>query len=675
MPNYLGQGDINGVPVWRFGLDDGSEFPVDDPMMAMEMGAPVNEPMALAPAANALPDMRTATVDMNNPNLQVTGAPPGPETAQDFQPLTPQAEARIKAEEEAKRREAAAKWSPDQVAVAGSATAPMTPNEQARYNVEADAARRTGVTEGTPDPELAQPVNAPAQPGADTSQAYSADPKSPYYLPPPSRYKRVASQKEGWRDTTRSVKGNPELQSELMATEDQLALQRLDTQRQKFATESAILETRRAEEAQKALDYEKKIEDTQTEVAIRRRFRDEQMKPIEEEEQKIAGMTVDHSRYFREDPGAALFAALMIGLGQFGASLNGGPNAAKQIIDQYIDADVANQKEEIAAARLKNEKANNALQRIMDEGGDPKFAEEKLKAYQQAYSASLMSQKDMQELAQRMGVNSMEVGNAIMADYVDRKAKMGELASVEANQKWQNAVRGGLVEKSYKEYIGEVSAWAAGEQQLGELDGTRLSPQERLFKAQQEAKDKEEQKGTPVNQRREKFGAALQGAGIPKMRSAIKGVREAVLSATDEDGDISGVSGLDAIIKRGSFLEYLMSDEGRAVRRQFDNLKDVVLRDRTGAAAAAAEKAGLGYVVEGDLSFLTSYKDLDTGLKIFERELNEQELGLAATYGPDARKAYYENLGEVPLGTEVEGFQITPADVGPAAKHVSEVKK
>ncbi|MCL2724776.1 MAG: hypothetical protein FWD69_10105 [Polyangiaceae bacterium] len=88
-----------------------------------------------------------------------------------------------------------------------------------------------------------------------------------------------------------------------------------------------------------------------------------------------ANAKIDPNAYWKEQGGAAkVLAALAIGLGQFGASLTGGQNAALSIVNRAVDANIDAQKANIAKARNAYDLRTNLYAQNLAAFGDPERA-------------------------------------------------------------------------------------------------------------------------------------------------------------------------------------------------------------------------------------------------------------------------------------------------------------
>ncbi|AKU96998.1 hypothetical protein AKJ09_03662 [Labilithrix luteola] len=116
--------------------------------------------------------------------------------------------------------------------------------------------------------------------------------------------------------------------------------------------------------------------------AVRNRIAQERQAYVERERSKFdrlaadASRDVDENAYWKERGGtlAQIIGAIAVGIGQFGASLTGGKNAALEVIQSGIDRNIDAQKANIAKARSAYELRSNLYARNLESIGDPERA-------------------------------------------------------------------------------------------------------------------------------------------------------------------------------------------------------------------------------------------------------------------------------------------------------------
>jgi hypothetical protein len=93
----------------------------------------------------------------------------------------------------------------------------------------------------------------------------------------------------------------------------------------------------------------------------------------------------DADRYFKRNTGARVLGAIAVALGEFGRALTGSnTNIAKEILDDAINRDILEQKEEYARARDSLGDARNAYADLIAVHGSPQRAEEELRLRMEA---------------------------------------------------------------------------------------------------------------------------------------------------------------------------------------------------------------------------------------------------------------------------------------------------
>ncbi len=114
-----------------------------------------------------------------------------------------------------------------------------------------------------------------------------------------------------------------------------------------------------------------------SEQALReaQRIENERKQYIAKEHDKLASLSAEASKQIdpeiaRGPVGAQIFSALAIGMGQFGASMNGGTNAALQIVNANIDRNIAAQEKNIANAGKAHEREQNLYHQNLEAFGD-----------------------------------------------------------------------------------------------------------------------------------------------------------------------------------------------------------------------------------------------------------------------------------------------------------------
>ena len=100
----------------------------------------------------------------------------------------------------------------------------------------------------------------------------------------------------------------------------------------------------------------------------------ESRKAIDTANKMVTNFEIDPRRFYKESYNA-FGSAIAVALGQFGASLTGGPNTAFQIIDRAVSRDIAAQREQLNNLKFGVQQKVNAYTRLMDAFGDERVVE------------------------------------------------------------------------------------------------------------------------------------------------------------------------------------------------------------------------------------------------------------------------------------------------------------
>lgn len=344
--------------------------------------------------------------------------------------------------------------------------------------------------------------------------------------------------------------------------------------------------------------YAKAHEDaTRQSVADQRRIENQRRSYIEQEHQKLETLAVAAREKVNPEAaqggaGAQIFAALAVGLGQFGASLSGGPNAALQIVNANIDRRIAAQQANIANAGRTLDREQSLYRQNLEAFGDRE-------------RATLATKMQMLDQAKAMADQQ----------YAASKGVMNE-AQYHSTIEGLNNSKAAAADRFAAATSDQVSSSTHDAYQRGGIIGGASTHEAKV-----------DAKG---------YSEALEKANIPKSLAGLQDVDQRLDALGD--GDIAGVGTL-----KNHVPALLLSKEGVANRQAVAHIKNALRKDVAGASLTPGEKAELDKDLEGagDAASLRNF------VQSYRRSLSTQQKSIAAGFSPEGRNLYHQRGGSV----------------------------
>lgn len=537
--NYNGQERVGALDVWSFTDETGNPFRTDDPMLALQLGAPVGSEPSPAPG---VPVPNPPPPGPPGQPIPPVGSPPGPSPAPaPGTALPPGAPPQ------------AFLGDPGQFGLGGAVpdrrTAELSLKDMGALEVRGDQAlqgmQALSVPAGAPPSPAQKPVavdmtprehsrnpadnpdldfgdnSAAAQGGAHAAPQAEAGQQGPHPLfqqivesRPQAR--RFAASPGGFIDDQRKYKGDPGTVARLSEANRVLYEQQIKNTQARMELDEERLANESIELKLQNLKREDEMEQKRAVIAQREEYKRQGLAKIAARNQEISEMRVDAKRLFRDDPGGLIVAALATGMGAFGAALTGGRNEAGEMLQNAIRHDIDEQRREIEEARLENDKADNALQRLLDEGLDPRFAEKQLELMQQTYMATQLKTEELQKQMEYLGINTADALIAIGKDALASESTLVDMLGVEGVQKYRAPTAGGVRLPSQS----EISTWLGNVEKAGNITGDLEPEAVQVERAKREMQGEDKEKtiywqGQPIGQ-----AASLVEAGQVRKKMA-----------------------------------------------------------------------------------------------------------------------------------------------------------
>lgn len=314
------------------------------------------------------------------------------------------------------------------------------------------------------------PINVPPQPEVDPFvHSKGVDPRklAANGVPVP----------QSQTTTVEGAAGNPEYAKMIQET----TKMRLGAEQQLAGVQQSMAEAnirmQQAAAAEAAAKQQKAIDDLARAQARQQIVEDEHKKRVAVADQEVANQanrSVDQFRAFRGKPGAQIGALLFSVLGGIGQALQrSNQNQALDTIGRVIDNDIASQREEIQAGRVK---ANNDLARIRDQYGlDREDAEKVTKlAYlkqAEAEAARHAALIGTQQAAQQLAMVQPELQKR-QADIVGQMGRdLFQKVSMQTQAKIMQPVAPGGRRKTEAEILHEKAQMAGDREKIAHSEG------------------------------------------------------------------------------------------------------------------------------------------------------------------------------------------------------------
>jgi len=160
------------------------------------------------------------------------------------------------------------------------------------------------------------------------------------------------------------------------------------------------------------------VEATAAAERVRALAANESRKAIDTANKMVTNFEIDPRRFYKESYNA-FGSAIAVALGQFGASLTGGPNTAFQIIDRAVSRDIAAQREQLNNLKFGVQQKVNAYTRLMDTYRDERVVESLMR---EQMNTAFIQQIEMVESKYQGMIDTANL-EAIKGEAMQRQAK------------------------------------------------------------------------------------------------------------------------------------------------------------------------------------------------------------------------------------------------------------
>lgn len=435
---YLGTETIGGKPAWRVGDNEENAILTDDPLYAMQHGAPVfdapPEAQAMAPAPSPMPDMRTAdNAALIQQSLGVGGAPQIENRAPmlgvaDPNAVTPES---IDAQQERFSKQAEQALSPPETV------------ESPRIEGET-----VSLQPGMPGGQQM----ADGSPGSQFRQSY-AEQVASNMLPPGARYSSGrASSPAMWLPGQRStqMQGNPELNAKT------LSLMEKSMERQAMADELAM-EAQRVNLIERDVTAQKAMNEAEWERKRLEKVAEKQQKEMERRWSQVesalmeaSDTKVDPKRFTNNQSfGEQVIVGALMTLAGGAAAAAGQENAVSKELDKQIARDIAQQESVLRSRGEKAKALNTSFARWMKEN-DPDMARDMARAQMMEYQGAVLRKAAAQESMRGMSAALMSAAAERDARKAELLQSMNDRMQVQTTERFIPEVkgfRGGIVQR------------------------------------------------------------------------------------------------------------------------------------------------------------------------------------------------------------------------------------
>ncbi len=601
MPNYIGPVDYGEIQGHKFQLDDGSEFTATNPAHIAALGGlPPQAPMP----SDSFDPMAGATANLDAQSFYGSQQPPEQVDAGQFYQQPPEP--------------------------------PMSEDPSALMSQAPQESSFENPTPAGMDEMPAQQPQQQAQPEVSLNPYQLAALQTP-------QYGYSAPQARGFADQTRKLKGDPEEKNMLASSMNELAEARMETAAKREQVQRAILEQDFQERVIGNANRQEQIQDKQIELAEKKRLMDERMAELDTKAREVKARSVDHTRWFKDrTPATTLLSILSVGAGAFGASLTGGRNTALDMINRYVDADVANQEAELTAAKDTVDEERNAFARELANGKDPAIVREELKLLQkEALSSQLQQRETLQSLAM-LGINTEDIQQQLQQELIQQRMALGAQYSQEVNQKWQEGRRGGAYALDPETRLKRMKANAAiNFISMGYSPDQAQRLAERKFEAEQMGGV-----GGAVAKDVQQYGKELQQANLPATEAQISDMRS-ILDSMEREGvaEIPTPETRNVASRafrsveqgiRGERPSLLDSDSEVKLLGQFAELRNKAKNMLYGAAVSEQENKGFLEQLRG----VNTVDGMRRWVEQVERAARAKKGAIAAGHSPQAVQVY-----------------------------------
>ena len=307
---------------------------------------------------------------------------------------------------------------------------------------------------------------------------------------------------------------------------------------------------------------------------------------------RAASMSIDPDGFYHErGVGGTIVSSILIGLGGLSSQINGGPNVALEMINSEIDRDLMAQQQAIDSAFRRADAEGTLYDMTRQEYSDRTAALEAARSLALEAAAAQVAESEA-----TLGSAEASVQAEIMAGTLRDQAAAARAEAERSEIEWR--LRMGLLDARARERAAAAQRAERRNAMVGRGGPTAPEP---LTAAQMDVFNRD----LATTDSREHAAAA---AGIDLALAPTDGlfaeptggpeaVMDAELSASlrrledlipaDRDADIPGVGMTGPMVA----ADFTLTDEGRAVREEAENVIDLLGRSRTGANMPPEELA------------------------------------------------------------------------------------
>ncbi len=492
-------------------------------------------------------------------------------------------------------------------------------------------------------------------------QMYPSNTRYPIGIPAPQLQNyRMARREAGFSPTTEKTKGDPGTVADLRLRAANL----LDAQQATAEADAEIraqqaVRARNQNELLAQRNLEKQREERKR-LAEAQDWQTKRLAELDADSNALASKQVDQNRWYKSaGPGGIIVAALAQGAGAAGASLGGGPNYAMQLIDNFIAADIENQKEEWRSASDRLKVKQNAYARELENGLSPQAAEKKLELLENQAVEYMLRDDDLVRTLEAIGVDTAKVQNDYAEKNLNLRAKLEELLGKEAEFKFHQASGGGV---NYRQYLQDLKLYGETNAAVGE--GTGLFPPESV-QLELAKRDREnsglgpsgfapgtKQSEAEVNEVM-KSVADKRGITLSRLHLQAQRVREKMGAMIQKYGGEVPGRGLTE-----DWLPQLLGEESadaRALEREVNQLINFSVRDESGAVLGEMEKADKAAMVAArHANASVTDEEVIRATSGFLEQVDSAWNGVMAGHRPEAVAEYERRLQERQRGNRID---------------------
>lgn len=412
---------------------------------------------------------------------------------------------------------------------------------------------------------------------------------------------------------------------------------RLETRRAELMGIAAAEERDRVEAeiaARQAMEMERRAATTSARDSYRRA------------QDRAASLSIDPDGFYHSrGVGGTIASAIAIGLGGLSSAVQGGPNVVLDMINQEIERDLQAQQQRIDSAFRRADAEGTLYDMTRQEYADRGSAFEAARALALENVAAQVAEREA-ALGSEEARHNAEVMAAQLRDAAAASRAEAERAEIE----WQLRMR--LLDARARE---RAAAAQRAEHRAAAVGGPAAPSYEEPTTARLDAANRLIDSGSTPERAAEAVGIdpSLIG-GAPRFAELSGGTEaaedarlsaaldrlEALVPSRESGEDVPGVG------MTGAFPAFMLTDEGRRLREEAENVIDLLGRSRTGANMPESELAtyrrlllGAAETDEGLRAGIARLRDMIAGGTSRTREgRTADEVDMSALTGTSARR-------------------------------------